>query len=50
MKRLIFLGVVLALFGCQQVDKQAQEEAQKKMKDFTKYGEGRPKLPANPYK
>ena len=50
MKRLIFLGMVLALFGCNQVDKQAREEAQKQMKDFTKYGEHRQKPTTNPYK
>lgn len=50
MKRLIFFGVMLALFGCDQVDKQAQEEAKKKMEGFTKYGEHRQKPSGNPYK
>lgn len=50
MKRLMVFCAALALLGCQQVDKKAQEEAKEKMKDFTKYGEKRSKLPANPFK
>lgn len=50
MKRLILFGVVLALFGCDQVDKQAREEAKKKLDGLTKYGEHRQKPTTNPYK